>query len=516
MLYLYYVEEQEQHISNDPKTITLGKDEYDAILASNEQSITKNSELTAEVLYLKHELEKLKRMIFGSKSERFVPTDSAQLHLFIEALEEKKAPEIETLTYSRNKAKKQEVTGHSRLPLPAHLPRVVHMIEPVENIEGAKKIGEEITEVLEYTPGKLFVQKYIRPKYALADEKGIVIGELPSLPIPRGNAGPGLLAHLTISKFVDHLPFYRQAQQYKRQGVVIAESTINGWFSGACRLMLPLYEELRSEVMQSSYLMADESPIAVLTEDKPGATHRGYIWAYYDPIKHTVLFDYRKTRSREGPTEMLKDFKGKLQTDGYEAYTIFEKQNGITLLACMAHARRKFEDALTNDQHRAEHMLKLVQELYAIERMAREQGLSFDQRYALRQEKSLSILTEIEIWLKDNIMQVLPKSAIGKAIAYTITLWPRLVRYAEDGQCEIDNNLIENAIRPIALGRKNYLFAGSHEAAERIAMIYSFMGCCKHNNIEPFAWLKDTLTRLPETKTSQISSLLPWNWISSK
>ena len=500
------------YIPENAETIVLSRSEYVSLQLVIKKLEVENSELQSKVLYLQQELEKLKRMIFGSKSERFIATDSSQLSLELEGIEEKRETETQTLTYTRNKPKNKEDVGHSRMPLPAHLPRVDKVIEPEENTEGAKKIGEEITEILEYKPGKLFVQRYIRPKYALPEDKGIVIGQLPSLPIPRGNAGPGLLSHIIISKYVDHLPFYRQAQQFKRQGVVFAESTMNGWFSATCKLLSPLYEKLKNKILQSDYLMADETPIPVLTEDKPGATHKGYIWVYFDPLKRMVLFDYRKSRSREGPTEILQSFKGKLQTDGYEAYTIFEKQNGITLLACMAHARRKFEEAQGNDKPRAEHMLKLIQGLYAIERRARDAEMPHEERYNLRQDESLPLLKEMEIWMKDNIMQVLPKSAIGKAIAYTLTLWPRLVRYAEDGRCEIDNNLIENSIRPIALGRKNYLFAGSHEGAERAAMMYTFMSCCKINNIEPYAWLRDTLTRLPDTKISQIENLLPNNW----
>lgn len=509
----------ELHQKNTENTelITLSRDEYNSLLLNYKtlkELESKNTDLHNDNLYLQQELNKLKRMIFGVKSERYVPTDTGQLMLGMEGLEvqKEKEPETETLTYTRKKCKTKEVIGHSRMPLPSHLPRVEHIIEPEENIEGAKKIGEEITEILEYKPGKLYVERYIRLKYALPEDNGIVIGLLPSLPIPRGNAGPGLLSQLIISKYVDHLPFYRQAQQFKREGVVIAESTLNGWFSATCKLLAPLYEKLQSEVLKSDYLMADETPIPVLTEDKPGATHKGYIWVYYDPLRRMVLFDYRKSRSREGPTEVLKNFQGKLQTDGYEAYTIFEKQNGIMLLACMAHARRKFDESLSNDKPRAEHMLKLIQGLYAIERTARELGMSHEERYALRQKESLPILKKMESWMKENIIQVLPKSAIGKAIAYTLNLWQRLTRYADDGRCEIDNNLIENAIRPVALGRKNYLFAGSHEGAERAALIYSFMSCCKMNQVEPFAWLRDTLSRLPDTKISRIEELLPNKW----
>jgi transposase len=499
------VKDTHTNISENTETIALSMSEYDALL-------TQNANLQTENDYLKHELDKIKRMIFGSKSERFIPSDSSQLSLGLDGIEEKKEEtETQSITYTRNKSKNKEEVGHSRMPLPAHLPRVEHIIEPEENIEGAKKIGEEITEILEYKPGKLFVQRYIRPKYLLPEDKSIVIGQLPSLPIPRGNAGAGLLSQIIISKYVDHLPFYRQAQQFKRQGVTLAESTINGWFSATCKLMLPLYEKIKNEILQSNYLMADETPIPVLTEDKPGATHKGYIWVYFDPLKRMALFDYRKSRSREGPTEILQNFQGKLQVDGYEAYTIFEKQNGITLLACMAHARRKFEEALDNDKPRAEQMLKLIQRLYAIERKARETDMSHEERFILRQAESLPILNEMEVWMKDNIVQTLPKSAIGKAIAYTLSLWTRLIKYADDGKCEIDNNIIENAIRPIALGRKNYLFAGSHEGAERTAMMYTFMSCCKTNNIEPYTWLRNTLTHLPDTKISLIENLLPHN-----
>jgi transposase len=495
------VKDQANHTSENTEFITLSRGEYDTLKTEN--------------LYLKHELEKLKRMIFGSKSERFVPVDNGQLNLGLEGLETQQAPEVktETLTYTRNKNTKSENNGHSRMPLPAHLPRFDHVIEPDTDITGAKKIGEEITEILEYKPGKLYVERYIRNKYALPQEQGIVIGNLPSLPIPRGNAGAGLLAHLIISKYVDHLPFYRQVQQFKRQGVMLAESTINDWFSSACKLLSPLYEELKKKVLSTSYLMADETPIPVLTEDKPGSTHKGFLWVYYSPIARQVLFDYRPSRSGEAPKSQLQNFRGLLQTDGYDAYKYFEHQQGITLLACMAHARRKFDEAINNDKVRAEQMLKMMHELYAIERRARDGGLSYEQRRVMRQEESLPVLTAIETWLKENLQQVLPKSAIGKAIAYTLTLWPRLLRYAAHGEAEIDNNLIENSIRPVAIGRKNYMFAGSHHGAERAAMMYSLLGTCKQNNIEPFTWLKEVLTRLPDHSIQRLEELLPQNLI---
>jgi transposase len=463
---------------------------------------------------LQHELSQLQRMIFGSKSERYVkPTDPHQLNLELD-IEKQEVPEpkTETLTYTRNKTNRKEVLPHSRLPLPESLPRIEVVIEPEGLLAGSKKIGEAITEILDYEPGKLFVIKYVRPKYVLPEEGGIIIGELPSLPIPRGNAGAGLLSHLIVSKFVDHLPFYRQRQQFKRQGIEIAESTINDWFSSSCNLIERLYERYGEIIKQSDYLMVDETPIPVLTEDKPESTHKGYHWVYYDPVNKLVYFDYQKGRGREGPKAFLENFKGAIQADGYAGYNIFDNKNDIILLACMAHARRKFEQALDNDAERSGYAMNIFQKLYQIEREAREACLSFEQRKELRQEKSFPILQEFETWLKTELVKVLPKSAIGKAIAYTMSLWHRLIRYVDDGKYEIDNNLVENSIRPVALGRKNYMFAGSHEGAKRAAMIYSLLSSCKKNEVDPYQWLKDVITRMPDCKLNQLDELLPANW----
>jgi transposase len=483
--------------------VILSQKEYEAL-------ISQNRKLQMDNLYLHQELEKLKRMIFGAKSERFVPADSSQLSMELgQSLPATVEPKTEDITYTRQKADKEK--GHARMEISPAIPREIVVIEPAEDVTGARKIGEVTTEVLDYKPGKLIVIKYVRSKYALPNEQGIVIGQLPSLPIPRGNAGAGLLAHLIISKFVDHLPFYRQVQMFKRQGVKLAESTVNDWFRGGCDLLEPLYECLKKKLLKGDYLMADETPISVLTEDKPGATHKGYHWVYYSPVDRLVLFDYRKGRGREGPQELLKDYRGALQADGYVGYEAFERQPGITLLACMAHARRKFDEALKNDKYRAEYVLGLIQKLYQIERQCKDDQLDYKQRKALRLEKATPILEELHAWLKENITQTLPKSTIGQAIAYTLHLWPRLIRYLDDGRYEIDNNLIENSIRPVALGRKNYLFAGSHEGAQRAAIMYSFLGTCKINNIEPFEWLSTVLKRIPDQSIQRLEELLPGN-----
>ena len=465
------------------------------------------------LLLLKEELAQLKRLIFGKKNERFIPSDDSQTSLFSQGTQENApASEQQTITYTKEKpkGKKQPV----RLVLPAHLPREEEIIEPADKQEEAKKIGESVTEILEYTPGKVYVKRYVRPKYVQAHpdpskDQQVVVAALPSLPIPSGNAGPGLLAHLMISKYVDHLPFYRQVQMFKREGVKLSASTISGWFKAICKLLEPLYDEIRKQVMAGGYINADETPIPVQSSNKPGATHTGYHWFYYSPETKLVVIDYQKSRAAQGPHDFLEGYKGVLQTDGYAGYEQFAHQKNITLLGCMAHARRYFEKALDNDQERAEHALTAIQKLYTIERACKQDSLTIDQITELRHKEALPILQELKQWMEVQYGQVAPKSSIGKALAYAMKLWVRLIRYTQNGAWYIDNNLVENSIRPVALGRKNYLFAGSHDAAQWAAMMYSFLGSCKINRVEPFQWLRNTLGVIQDTKVNQVHTLLP-------
>ena len=467
--------------------------------------------LLSENEYLKQQLSELKRMIFGSKSERFVPTDDSQLSLFNFEHEKTSEKQTEEISYTREKPHKEKKKA-VRVKIPSHLPRVEEIIEPEDIEEGSKKIGEEITEILEYNPARVFVRKIVRPKYAKANNEGVVIAELPSLPIPKGNAGASMLAYIMVSKFVDHLPYYRQIQIFKRQELILSDSTMNGWFNATADLLESLYDTLETEVLQSDYIQADESPIGVQDSHKKGSLHTGYQWVYRSPTKRLVLFKYHHSRARKAPEAILKNFSGSLQTDGYQAYQNMKTKGKITLLACMAHARRYFEKALDNDKKRAEYVLTQMQRLYDIERKSREREINSETRRRYRQLYARPVLTELETWLKSNLSQTLPKSAIGKAIAYTLRLWPKLKEYINDGRYEIDNNLIENAIRPLALGRKNYLFAGSHKAAQRAAMMYSFFATCKINNVEPLAWLTNVLNRIQEHKANKLTELLPQNW----
>ena len=265
--------------------------------------------------------------------------------------------------------------------------------------------------------------------------------------------------------------------------------------------------------MQTGYLHADETGIKVLDQNKAGKKiHNGFFWVYHNSIQKLVFFDYQKSREKQVPKEMLATFKGHLQTDGYEAYDAFDNREGILHLQCMAHARRYFMEALVTDQQRAEYVLQHMQQLYAIERRCKDKELSFDERKEVRQKEAVPVLNKLGQWMKEEHPKVLPKSPIGKALAYCIKRWEKLCMYTTDGMLSIDNNSVENSIRPVALGRKNYLFCGSADAAQRTAMLYSLLGCCKMHSIDPYLWLKDVLTRLPMHPINQIKELLPHNW----
>ena len=471
-------------------------------------------------------IEKLQKMLFGSKSERFTKEEIAanQLSLFEKEQAEKSAEEAakQTITYDRTvQGGKQRET--KRIPLPEDLPRIEVVVEPEEDVSGLIRIGEEVTEILDIVPPVIQVIKVIRPKYAKPEAKTedvdqpIVVAPMPSRVIDKGIPSTRLLAYIIMSKFIDHLPYYRQIKMFQRIGINIKSNTINGWISKCCVLLKVLYDEFVKNQFTKPYLQADETTIKVLRvkkSGKKGKAHTGYYWVYYDPMDHNVVFIYDRGRGKEYPIEHLSNFSGILQTDGYIVYNEFDKRIDIYLCACMAHIRRKFVEAIDNDKNRAEYFLEKVQQLYAIEEHAREQKYTAAQRLALRQEKASPIMAELKTWLdlQYESSEVLPQSAIGKAIRYALGRWKYQERYLEDGRIEIDNNLVENSIRPLALGRKNYLFAGSEQGAQWGAMIYTLLGSAIRHGHNPLEYLTDVLRRLPDTKMNQLHQLFPNNW----
>jgi transposase len=463
---------------------------------------------------LRFQLDQLRRAIFGHKSERFVPENPDQLRLDFGMGEEIPAvPETETITYTRPKKEKKAALPNVRLAIPTHLPRVIEIIEPENLPAGSKKIGEEKTEVMEITPARIYVRCIIRPKYALPQEKGISIAYLPSLPLPKSNAGASLIAWLIVNKYVNHIPFYRQVQMLKRDGVILAESTINNWFAKSVDLIEPLYDRIWMHIRESDHIFADESTIQVLNTDKPSGSLKGYFWLFKMLDPGMVLFYYNKgSRGYHILHEVLPGFQGAVQCDGYGAYDDLDKIKGITTIGCWAHARRKFEQALENDPAPARYAMLKIQELYAIERKATEGNFTPDQIKELREKESYPILKEFETWLLATAQTVLPKSPIGKAIHYTYGIYRKLIRYTLDGRYRIDNNLAENSVRDLALGRKNYLFCGNHESAKRTAVIYSLMASCKVNDVNPQEWLTDVLNRIQDQKNQKMDELLPHIW----
>lgn len=486
---------------------------YQEIEKINLELIAENANKDAKIASLQEQLNQLLKLINGFKSERFVPNQavSEQLNMFADSsLEEKpQEQEKEVITYQRDKKKHQ-----GRNKLPEHLPVEEIVIEPEEETDEMTKIGEEVTETLDYTPASLIKRRTIRPKYATKEKDKVVIAELPSRPIPKSIAEASLLAYILVAKFVDHLPLYRQIQQFKRDfGWEVPQSTMCDWVDNCCKLLDPLYNKLKQKILESDYIQADESPIKVLDKDKKGSAHQGYQWVYRDPLQGLVLFNYRKGRGQHGPKEILADYTGYLQCDGYKVYDKIGQQQDIVLVGCLAHARRKFFDAKENDPKRAKHALKIIQEIYLLEREIKEQAEdNLEVKQSLRQKKIAPKIKEIKNWIEQESIKVLPKSAIGKAMTYYLNQYPKIEAIMLDARIELDNNLIENAIRPLALGRKNYLFAGSHKGAQNIAMMYSFFASCKINQVNPRIWIQDVLEKIPEYNIQNLEELLPNNW----
>ena len=466
-----------------------------------------------------HELAQLKRLVFGTKSERFEPVGADQLALFAGAAPIE-APAIAVPGARPNSGDGAPPARVSRKPvrqvLPSHLPRETVVIEPDLDTSALKRIGVEVSETLDYRAAKLVVIRRERPKYVdpQNEERGVIIAPLPPRPIEKGMAEPGLLANILVEKYVDHLPLYRQVQRFTRKGITLADSTLGDWTSASADLLVPLYDALTVEAQEAGYVQADETPIPVQDPEEKGKTHRGYYWVYHAPLQGLVVMDYEPGRGRAGPNAWLAGFQGSLQSDGYKIYEDFDGRPGITTYVCWAHARRHFYEALENEREAANYALAEIQKVYEIERRLRETDPAPENRIRVRQEEAMPVLTAFKTWLEAN--PGLPKSPWGKAVAYSLTRWQKLTRYIEDGRIEIDNNLVENAIRPIALGRKNYLFAGSHDAAQRAAVIYSLLATCKRHEINPQTWLTDVLSRIPTHPHKRVRELLPHVWAPRK
>jgi transposase len=467
---------------------------------------------------LKAELAELKRLVYGQKSERHVPEKNSQQLSLEMGQDENPAtePEIETITYNRKKPSKKRSKGGVRVR--AALKTEVVELEPSGDVSGMKKIREEITRVLEYEPPKFYWLEYRRSVFAPIEGTGpFLTVPLPFRPIERGLPGPKLSTQVVVDKYVDHCPVARQIKKYSRLGVEIPDSTIDGWIGKYAELMAPLYDCTREEVLKHDYLQADETTLKVLKDvnAKPGKPHLGYLVPCHAPLEKAVFFEYIPRRNQKAQESLLATFKGKLQTDGHNCYDRVARRNDITHIGCMYHGRRKFEKALTANKAKAEHALRIFRLLSEVEERCicpETKAIDYEKRGRLRQRHSAKLMAILKKWMDENIRLLTPKSKLAKAINYMLNRWKELNVFLADAKVEISNNMVENLIRPIAVGRKNWLFSGSPAGAKRAAVFFTLFGSCQLNGIDPYSYLFDVAMRINTHPPEKLAELLPWNW----
>ncbi len=512
-------------------------EEQARLLAEKNQLLTLKSELAqmaGVVNKLRAEKEEMQQVIndlrsmmawfrkklFGSMSEKHLPLDPNVLEptLFDQHLSEEEQAKLdaEVKAMEEQNAKLIEVKAHKREVrkpiLSGNLPIEETHIYP-EGVQGNPdyvEIGVENTDTLAIRPAKMYVKRIVRHKFVLRsqlqiedpDRQTFLIAPLPETIRPKSMVDASLLADILINKYIYHLPFYRQIQKYKELGVLLNDATINDWFTSVCERLRPLYDKLREQIMSSDYIQVDESTLPVIDNEKHRAV-KGYMWAVRNALTGDVYFHYDMgSRSGDTARKLIGGYRGAVQTDGYEVYESFENTPGKRMIGCWAHVRRKFVEALDENKKYASEAIVYIGKLYKIEEEMRDAGLTPDEIKERRQKESYPVIQEFEKWMDSVANAFTPKSRMGKALVYTYTPLPRLSRYVLDGRYNIDNNGIENAIRPLALGRKNFLFAGNHDAAVRAAIVYSLFSSCKAAKIETRTWLEDVLKRIPSSATT--------------
>lgn len=511
------VTEQELHSMNEEALRSLAK-QFLATIGEQNQAIDEARRTVKEkeqiIAKLTFELAYHRKLRYGRKSEHLT---AEQRLLFEESMDTDLAAigaELEQLTPAKlPEGPKQQPR---RMQIPANLPRtdIYHEPESTQCACGCqlKRIGEDVSEKLDYAPGLFSVERHVRGKWSCTSCQTITQAPVPAHVIDKGLPTAGLLAHVLVAKFADHLPLYRQEQIFARAGVPLSRQTLSDWV-GTCGVQLqPLVDALKTEVFKHDILHADETPVSMLKPDN-GNTHRAYIWAYspgqFENLK-AVIYDFTETRAGKHAREFLGNWQGSILVDDFAGYNALFTQ-GITELGCMAHARRKFHDLFeANQSEIAQQALVIIGHLYDIEREARD--LEPDARWRIRQVKAKPIMDKFHGWLTLQRSKATTGTAIARALDYTIKRWDALIRYLDNGRIPIDNNHVENRIRPIAIGRANWLFAGSLRAGQRAAAVMSLIQSAKLNDLDPYAYLKDVMNRLPTQPYRQITDLLPHNW----
>jgi transposase len=465
---------------------------------------------------LQHMLEQLLRARYGPRRER---VNENQLFLF--AAEILAAGKSEPVQKEKPASERPKRNGHGRQRLPKSLKRQRVVFDLAEHEKQCphcqgelRRIGEEISERLEYVPASMLVIEEACQKYVCKNGCTIVTAEKPMAPIEKGLPGPGLLAHVVVSKYGDHLPLYRQEAIFLRQGVTLSRKTMCDWMRRCAELVSPIFDRMKESVLASKVMQTDDTPVNVLDPTLP-KTRTGRIWTYVGDRDHPyTVYDYTPTRSRDGPDAFMKRFHGYLQADAYSGYDELYRKHSrkITEVACWAHVRRKHFEAQSSDLMRSTVMLAYIRLLYDVEREAKMMGLAGAARKTLRQTKSLPILADIKIYLERERATVLPKSPEGTAISYTLSNWEALVRYCDDGDLEIDNNGAERSLRGIAVGRRNWTFLGSDNGGRTAAILTSITASCKRLGVDPFEYLRDVFQRISTHPRSRLHELLPNEW----
>jgi transposase len=486
------------------------------LIAQHENYTATLSSRSTEIERLVLLVEKLQRMIFGTKSEK-VLRQIEQLELQLEELQADNAIEERAAVASAARP----MAKPFRRPLPEHLPREIHTHMPDHEAcpdcgGRLRQLGEDVAEMLERVRACFKVIRHVRPKLSCDACDRIVQAPAPSRPIDRGLAGPGLLAHVLVSKYADHLPLYRQSEIYAREGLDLDRSTLAGWVGATSELLAPLVEAVRVYVMSASKLHADDTPVPVLAPGN-GKTRIGRLWTYVrddrpsgDTIAPAVWFAYSPDRKGEHPQQHLKHYRGALQADAFAGFQQLYKGGTINEVACWAHARRKFHEIhIAHASPTTAEAIERIAALYAIE--AEIRGSTPEIRRSIRQARARPLLDNMRTWMEATLAKLSRKSDTAAAIRYASSRWQALTRYVDDGQLEIDNNAAERALRVVALGRKNYLFCGSNAGGERAAAIYSLLGSAKLNGLDPELYLHQVLERIADQPISRITELLPWS-----
>ncbi len=485
--------------------------------------------LRSENAYLKHALARLNHRLYGRSSEKVDP-GQLELALQLDAAVAAAAEDLVTVPPGLAEApdaevvaptpKKRRPNHHGRVPLPAHLERVQTEIHPADLscpcCSGElRRLGEETSEELGRRPAQFYVRQTVRVKYACPRcQDQIVRPELPEKLFERGLAGADVVAHVLVGKYADHLPLHRQETIYRREGVHLDKATMCDWVDRSADLLRPVVAALRRAVLAGPVAHADETPILYLRHGERGS-FRGWLWVYTN-LHGEVFYDFSRTRSRQWPDAVLAEYRGYLVVDGFTGYDAVAARDGVVYVGCWAHARRKFHDALKTDPQPAAVILKAIGEMYKVEQQARDEGLEADSVLALRQARTAPLLEDLEAYLRALLPSVLPKSPIGKAVQYTLARWAALTVFAGDGQVPIDNNSAERAMRKVALGRNNWLFAGNDTGGERAAVIYSLIETCSRLGINPHEYLTDVLRRVGSHPQSRVAELTPRAWLAGR